>query len=190
MRLVTSVHLVTAALSLLPAAGCRRGPKTAEEAFLRFERAVASGDGVALYELCDRDTQKAVESVWRDQRLQRSIISAKFPEAEQASALAKLDAAAADDVQAFFAAAIKPRRVIETYRRRLGSVSGDIKHKADGADAMWLARQDGQPIHFKHASGAWAFDELLPEWQLERDRASHAVKTVRDNAALYRKAGP
>jgi hypothetical protein len=30
--------------------------------------------------------------------------------------------------------------------------------------------------------------DLRGEWQLERDRAAHAVKTVRDNAALYQKA--
>ena len=47
------------------------------------------------------------------------------------------------------------------------------------------------PFRFvKSSGGSWGFAELAVEWSLERDRSSHAVKTVRDNAALYQKAGP
>jgi hypothetical protein len=45
------------------------------------------------------------------------------------------------------------------------------------------------PFRFhRDKHGIWGFSELKSEWALEKDRASHAVKTVQDNAKLYQKA--
>ena len=178
MRLVLCMLLVA----------CHGGPKTPDEAFQKLERALAGGDGVLLYELLDAGTRKSIESAYGDQRLQRTIIQAKYPEEEQARALQPLGAAAEADAAHYFAHACNDRRTYDQYRGRLGSVSGPIKQKADGEKAMWVARQDGMPFHFVKESGGWAFSELAPEWALEKDRANHAVKTVRENAALYKKA--
>jgi hypothetical protein len=167
---------------------CHGGAKTPDEAFQKVERALAAGDGVGLYALLDRPTQKAIDSAYGDQRLQRTIIEAKYPEAEQARALQPLGAAAEADTAHYFAHACNDRHTFDQYRPRLGSVSGPIKHKPDGESAMWVARQDGMPFHFVKESGGWSFSELGPEWALEKDRANHAVKTVRENAALYKKA--
>ena len=79
--------------------------------------------------------------------------------------------------------------MVEAFRKRLGSVSGPIKSKIDGADAVWVAREDGMPFHFaKNKDGSWGWSELRGDWELEKDRAQHAVKTVQDNAKLYQKA--
>jgi hypothetical protein len=169
--------------------GCHRGAKTPDEAFQQVERAIAAGDGVTLHKHVDRATRWSVEAAYKDQRLQRTIIEAKYPEEEQARALQALEAAAAPDAAHYFAEASKQMRIYDQYRKRLGSVSGPIKHKPDGQDAMWVARQDGAPFHFvKDSDGNWGWDELRASWQLEKDRASHAVKTVRENATLYNKA--
>jgi len=177
------------AVALL-AVGCKKGPKSPDEAFLKLERALAAGDGAAFYDTLDRATQKAVEGTWREQQLQRTIIQGKYPENEAGPALAKLAAASADSPRTYFAAVAKERRLIESYRKRLGSVSGTIAHKPDGDKAMYLARQDGGPFHFVQGSdGVWGFSELANEWASEQERASHAVKTVRENAQLYQKAG-
>jgi hypothetical protein len=190
MRPLTRSYLVAAALFLL-AGGCHRGAKTPEDAFQRLERAIAAGDPGELYECLDNATRGSIDSAFRDQRLERTIIQAKYPEAEAGPALAKLAAAAEDDAKKFFVRLARERKVAEGFRKRLGSVSGPIVQKPDGPDATYVARRDGMPFHFRqNRDGSWGFSELGVEWGLERDRASHAVKTVRDNAALYQKAGP
>jgi hypothetical protein len=162
--------------------------RTPEEAFARLERAMAAGDGLALYEVLDHATQKAIDSAYHDQQLQRTIIQAKYPDEEQARALQPLGAAAEADAAHFFAHACGDKRTFDQYRPRLGPVSGPVKTKPDGDAAMWLARQDGMAFHFVKETGGWSFSELAQEWALEKDRANHAVKTVRENAALYKKA--
>lgn len=167
-------------------AGCQRRAKSPEEAFTRLERAIAAGDAVAFYADLDGATRGAIADAYHDEQLERTIITAKYPPAEQPAALAKLDAAAADDVEHYFARAAQARKTVEGYRKRLGSVSGPIKQKPDGDAAVWVARQDGMPFHFQRdRDGSWGFSELAAEWALEKDRASHAVKTVRENAALF-----
>ena len=57
------------------------------------------------------------------------------------------------------------------------------------ADLLLPLEGMGMPFHFaKDGDGSWGFTELATQWALEKDRANHAVKTVRDNAALYNKA--
>jgi hypothetical protein len=174
---------------LLLVAACHRGAKTPDEAFLQVERSVAAGDGVTLYKFLDRATRGSVDSAYHDQQLMRTIILAKYPDEEQARALQPLAAAAEPDSAHYFAQQARERSVFDRFRRRLGSVSGPIAHKPDGEKAMWVARQDGMPLHFVlDSDGSWGFSELGADWALEKDRANHAVKTVRDNAALYKRA--
>lgn len=174
---------------MLLVCGCARGPKTPEQAYAQLERAVAAGDAAAFYKLLDQPTQWAIQSALKDQRLQRTIISAKYPEAEAQKALATLRAAEETDPAQYFKRLNDERRVVEAFRKRLGSVSGPIKSKIDGADDCWVARQDGMPFRFhKNRDGSWGFTELRGDWELEKDRAQHAVKTVQDNAKLYQKA--
>ena len=62
-------------------------------------------------------------------------------------------------------------------------------HAALRFPVQWVARQDGMPFHFsKNRDGSWGWMELRGDWDLEKDRAQHAVKTVQDNAKLYQKA--
>jgi hypothetical protein len=174
------------ALALVAAAGCTRGPKTPEQAFTQLERAIAAGDAVAVYGLVDQQTRWSIQSALKDQRLQRTIITAKYPEAEAQKALATLRAAEETEPAQYFKRINDDRHTVESYRKRLGSVSGPIKNKIDGPDAAWVARQDGMPFHFaKNSDGSWGWSELRGDWDLERDRAQHAVKTVQENAKLY-----
>jgi len=180
--------LVLVALAGLPA--CKRPARTPEEAFRRVERAVAAGNAADFYRALDRRSRDEISSVYTDERTQRTIIRAKYPEAAAGPALAKLEEAAADDALHYFEKVNARQKIVERYRKRLGSVSGPILTKPDGPNAVWVARKDGMPFRFVHDSdGSWGFSELDAEWSLEKDRASHAVKTVRDNATLYEKAG-
>jgi hypothetical protein len=165
------------------------GSGSAEKAFLRLEKAIAAGDAPGFYQMLDGPTQAAIEATLKDQKLQRTIITAKYPEAEAQRALLTLRAAEADDAAAYFKRINDERHVVEAFRKRLGAVSGPIKSKIDGPDAVWVARQmDGMPFHFaKSRDGTWGFSELRGDWELEKDRAAHGVKTVRDNAKLYQK---
>jgi hypothetical protein len=177
------------ALVAVCAAGCARGPKTPEQALQKLEPAIAAGDAAGFYAVLDQPTQWAIQSALRDQRLQRTIISAKYPEAEAEKALAQLRAAEEMEPAAYFKRINDERHIVEAYRKRLGSVSGPIQSKIDGPDSVWVARQDGMPFHFrKNKDGSWGFGELRGDWELERDRAQHAVKTVQENAKLYQKA--
>jgi hypothetical protein len=180
--LLTAVAL----LAGIGALGCHRRARTAEDAFKSVERTVAAGDATALYDLLDAPTRAAVKDAFHDEALERTIINAKYPASEQPAALAKLDAADAPDVEHYFAKVAAARKTVEGYRKRLGSVSGPILQKPDGDGAAWVARQDGLPFHFRRDSDeSWGFSELSAEWALEKDRADHAVKTVRENARLF-----
>ena len=172
----------------LVAAGCHRGPATPEAAYLALEQAVAANNALAFYALVDDETRWSMESVFHDQKLMRTIISAKYPEAEADKALAPLAAADERDAAHFFARVDATRHIVAGYQRRLGAVSGPVMTKPDGADAAWVARQDGMPFHFHHDKRGWAFSELAAEWALEKDRNIHALHTVQENAKLYQKA--
>jgi hypothetical protein len=184
MRLCRSLVTVV----LLFAAGCHRGPKTPEEGLRALERAIAGGDALAFYSLLDEKTRWSVESVLHDQKLMRTIISAKYPEAEAQKALQPLEAADERDAAHFFARLDSTRHITIAYRKRLGSVSGPVMTKPVDADNVWAARQDGMPFHFHHDKRGWYFSELGPEWALEKDRTIHALHTVQENAKLYQKA--
>jgi hypothetical protein len=177
---------IFAAALLSAAAGCHRRAPTADGAYARLEHAIAAADAIEFYQNLDGTSRAAIKSVFSDQRLMRTIITAKYPEAAAQPELARLTAASAADVEHYFAAVARDRRLVEGYRKRLGSVSGPIAVKADGPDAAWVARADGMPFHFhRDSDGGWGFSELDAEWSLEKDRAAHAVQTVRDNARLY-----
>jgi hypothetical protein len=178
-------------LTLLVTLTCGCKPKaTPEEVFLKLERAVAAGDAAQLYGLLDPATRKAIDATYKAQRLMRTIIAAKYPPAEAARELQRLEPAAADDVEHYFGKVAEQRRLFDVYRRRLGSVSGPIVQRTAGADAVQISRQDGLPFPLKQTRDGWRFADLAAEWALEQDRADHAVKTIHDNAALYQKAGP
>jgi hypothetical protein len=182
-------HVLAVTVMLLGLPGCKK-PATAEESFQRLERSVAAGDAAEFYRCLDAPTRSAIADTLSEERLQRTIIQAKFPEAEAGPALAKLKAAEHDDPLKYFVAVNDERKTVQAFRKRLGSVSGPIMKKPEGDKMMWLARKDGMPFRFaRQSDGSWGFNELLHEWGLEKDRAQHAVKTVRDNAALYQKAG-
>jgi hypothetical protein len=179
------------ALIALVLVGCTRGPKTPEQAFQKLERAIAAGDAAAVYKLLDQETRWSIQSTLKDQRLQRTIIMAKYPEADAQKALATLRAAEEANPAQYFKRINDERHIVEAYRKRLGSVSGPIKNKIDGPDAEWVSRQDGMPFHFaKNKDGSWGWSELRGEWELEKDRAQHAVSTVQENARLFQKAEP
>lgn len=171
--------------------GCQAYPKSPELALVEIERAVVAGDALRAWELVDADTRSAAESVLADERLMQTIVKAKYPPAEAARELERLKGADEADVRHFFSATCARWRLIEGYRKRLGSVSGPIKTKEDVAGSQWVARQDGMAFHIVKSGSGWAWVDLRGEWQLERERAGHAVKTIRDNAALYKKSeGP
>jgi hypothetical protein len=188
-RTTAAVVAVGALALALALAACHRGPKTPTAAYLELERAVAGGDGLAFYAVLDEPTRWSVQSTFSDQKLMRTIISAKYPEAEAQKELARLAAAEEPDAAHYFARIAGDRQTVTGYRRRLGAVSGEVKTKVMADDDVYVARADGMPFRFhKNGNGSWGFSELEREWALEKDRASHAVKTVQDNAKLYQKA--
>lgn len=170
------------------AAGCDHYPKTPELALGQIERVVTSADALVAWELVDPQTRSAAASVLADERLMQTIVKAKYPPAEAKRELERLAAADEPDDKHFFARTCKSWAMLEGYRKRLGSVSGPIKVKPDGESAAWVARVDGMPFRVVKVGGGWAWEDLRGEWQLEKDRASHAVTTVKENAALYKKA--
>jgi hypothetical protein len=175
-------------LLLVGLGACTQYPKTPQEALSRIERVVVMNDGMAAWDLVDNDTRKAAESVLQDQRLMQTIVKAKYPPAEAARELERLAGADEPDAQHFFARTTKAWGQIEGLRKRLGAVSGPTSTRSDAPGSLWITRNDGMPFHLMKVGGGYAWVDLRVEWQLERDRAAHAVKTVRDNAALYKKA--
>jgi hypothetical protein len=177
------------ALVLLAAvAGCHRGARSAEDAYAAFETAVKAGDAAAFYAALDTPTRWSIESAFSDHRMMRTIIGAKYPEAEAQKELARLAAAEEADVARYFAHVDRERQILARYKARV-EASGDVKVQAIGDGEAAVGRGPGPGLRFhRDDHGRWGFSELAAEWALEKDRAAHAVKTVRENAALYQKA--
>jgi hypothetical protein len=169
-------------------AGCQRYPKTPELTLIAVERAIASADGLAAWKIIDPETRQAVESVMADERQAQTLVKAKYPPSEAARELLRL--AAADEVDAahFFARTASSWSELEGYRGRLGGLSGPVLTRDDGPDKMWVKRTDGKAFHLVKRNGGWAWMDLRAEWALEKDRASHALQTLRDNAKLYQQS--
>jgi hypothetical protein len=184
------MRLLVAAVALsLCVGGCdRRKEKTPEQAFLALEKAIAAGDARAFYRLLDDKTQELTKKMYEAERVHRDIVRTRFPEAQAGPELARLEAAAQPSVEDYFVALNKERKLVERYRKRLGSVSGNVATKPAGSDQIWVARQDGMPFRFGKVGAAWAFVEMAEEMRLEAERAQKAVATVRENAAIYRTA--
>ncbi len=173
----------------LGASGCQpRPPRSPEAALERLQAAVAGGDGVALYWCLDQATRWAIESTWRDQRNMRTIITAKYPEAEARQALGRLAAAAEPDAKRYFAAVARERQLLEQLRARLGPAAAATRQQETDRTVL-LARSGGAPLRFARGrDGSWGFAELDGEWRREQERAVHALATVRENASLYQRA--
>ncbi|MEO6950539.1 MAG: hypothetical protein ABI321_01895 [Polyangia bacterium] len=169
-------------------AGCHSYPATPEDALSQIEQTVTSADPLAAWKLVDADTKSAVSAVLASERLMQTIVKAKYPPADAQLELEHLAAADQPDDEHFFAAMTTRWAALEGYRKRLGSISGPVKTKPDGDKMMYVARQDGMPFHLLKTSRGWAWIDPRTEWLLEKDRAAHALKTVQDNAALYKKS--
>jgi hypothetical protein len=193
MRARRPPDLPAAAIAIVAAtlaAGCHRGPRTPHDAYLALERAVTAGDAAAFFATLDDTTRWSIESTLHDQRLMRTIIGAKYPEAEAQKELARLSAAEEPDPARYFARLDEERHVVARYRPRLGDPVGALEARPEGSAEAWVGRAGGAPLRFRrNRSGSWGLAELGAEWSLEKDRAAHAVKTVRENAALYQRAG-
>jgi hypothetical protein len=190
MRLAVGTVAVVVLLGTVALAGCHRGARTPEGAYLELEKAVKNGDGVAFFATLDQETRWSIESVFSDERMMRTIIAAKYPEAEAQKELARLSAAEESDAAHYFAHVDRERQILARYGSRLAQASGRVEVVAgDDETLAVVARQAGPTLRFhRDKGGRWGFGELGPEWALEKDRAAHAVKTVRENAALYQKA--
>ena len=185
VRTVAVVLLGTVAL-----AGCHRGARSPEGAYLALEKAVKAGDGVAFFAVLDQETRWSIDSVLSDERMMRTIIAAKYPEAEAQKELARLSAAEEPDAAHYFAHVDRDRQILASYRPGIERASGKVELVVgdDGGDLAVAVRGSGVALHFRRYRGRWGFSELSGDWLLEKDRAAHAVKTVRENAALYQKA--
>jgi len=166
----------------LTVAGCKRGPKTPELAFQQLERSIAAGDATGFFHALDGQTRAAIAETYEQERLQRTLVARRLPEGQRAAALERLRGAAEPDVEHYFVKLAGERRLVTSYRKRLGSVSGPILRKPDGKE-MWVARKDGMPFRFAEAlDGTWGFVELRSEWALEKERAARALAALRDRA--------
>jgi hypothetical protein len=184
-----TVAVVGALLLAVVAGGCRRGARSPEDAYVAFEKAVRAGDGEAFYAALDTPTRWSIDSAYSDQRMMRTIIVAKYPEAEAQKELARLSAAEEADAAHYFAHVDRERQVGARYRAQLEAATGDVRTRTVGEAEAEVGRGSTPPLRFhRDDHGRWGFAELATEWALEKDRAAHAVKTVRDNAALYQKA--
>ena len=189
-----AVATVRAFALILLLAGCHSYPATPEDALSQIEQCVVSADGLSAWKLVDADTKSSINAVLANYRLMQTIVKAKYPPADAQRELEHLAPADQPDDAHFFAAMSTRWAALEGYRKRLGSVSGPIKTKLDsashenGRDHLYVARQDGMPFLLESTGRGWAWVDPRTEWLLEKDRAAHALRTVQDNAALYKKS--
>lgn len=177
--------------------GCQRKEPVAgtpPEAYMQLYAACAAKDAGRLYLALDTQTQWAIETVHRAQREMQHLIVDAYPPEARDQALSRLPAACEEPLD-------RPRRyyrrldetaaTLEDLARRLqlgaGKPVGSIDHRAGTAE-LW--REGGSVFHFaRDDKGRWGYSELRAEWQRAQERALHDLDTVKENAALYRRAG-
>jgi hypothetical protein len=150
---------------VLAALACSRRPRSTREAFEQLEGALAADDLTAVFDLLDARSRDAVAGAFHDEQLERTIIVAKYPEADARAALARLQAADEPDKRRYFAHWLRMTGQAEALRKR---------------------PREEAAFHFvRDSDGSFGIADLDDELERAREHAWNALQTVRENARLY-----
>ncbi len=144
---------------------CHPRLNTPEKFQAGLQTAVAQSDGLLFFRCLDLETRWSIESTFRDQKTMRTLILAKYPEAEMARALFSMPFADEPDAPHFFARWATENKLFDRDRQ---APFANLPPK-------------------RSSDGNYGLDPWLGEWKVLQERAAHDLMTVRQNAALYRK---
>jgi hypothetical protein len=155
-----------ALLLFCASAACTRAPRSEDEARARLAQAVRAGDGRALYDLVDEATRWSIDSTWKYHQQCLALVEESYPPELQARETARfLDAASARD---FVGAYERQYHLLPALAERAASPRpGDLVRERDGRVRVTILRA---------------------QWEDIKQRASHDLDTVRENAVAFGRA--
>lgn len=187
--LMLVVVVVSSVLAGTLLAGCRRGPRSPEEAFARLAQAVTARDGRQLYDALDVETRWSWMTIRRAHREAYDIILSNFPEGpEREQRSRRYEAAAQSDSEAaLFAEQLTPAH----WEQLTGALRGLPENPAlqpTGANEVTIAT-GGAPLRFrKGQDGRWGYAGLAAEAEDRKRRASADLELTRSSAADFERA--
>lgn len=184
----TAWRATIAAIAVMVALPACNKPRTPEEAFRKFARAVDAGDPAALFDVLDQHSRWAWMTVQKSHREAYDIILSNYPEGaerereqrrfERGASLGSARALFAEEVGTAALAKL-PKPLPALVRINMGS---------DGENAFAvLASHLSLPFR-RGADGSWGYAGLADDAEERQKRALGDVDVVRANAADYERA--
>jgi hypothetical protein len=194
-------------------AGCRRIAHSPEEAFGRFQRAVAAQDPAALFDALDQRSRWAFMTIQKSHREAYDIILSNYPEGpERERELRRFQRGAMLGSARELFAEEMGRRVLAGFANPVPAASrfevvpappagaataaGGNGQGGGGGDAVgadetqvMAVLPDGTRVPFRRGpDGGWGLATVADEAAERQNRALHDVDLVRVNAADYERA--
>jgi hypothetical protein len=186
-RAISSLPLLCAVL--VATAGCSSKAKTPEEAYARFSKAVASGDGGALFDACDQTMRWNWMTVQKWHREAYDIVISNYPQGpERDRELHRFEkGATASSARELFKAEMAPAVLPQLAKLVVpGKPAIEVQPPGDIAEVVL---PDGGRVRFARGDrGGWGFAGFAPDAEARKNRAYHDLEQVRANAADYERA--
>jgi hypothetical protein len=158
-------------------------PPTAEGAFAQLVEASRSdAAGKRIFALLDMKSRWSVMSIYKDQREACRLVHSAYPAARRPRELRRCEgAAAAKDAAAFFGSLARSQGLLHGLDR-IGAV-GARQRSSEGI----TFESGGQRILLCRDRGGWAFCGLREELEKVKLKTSRDLRTIRENAEVYRR---
>jgi hypothetical protein len=180
--------LLVCLLMLAGGGACKGGPKTPEEAYIRFVEAVRTKEAEQLYRALDLETRWSWMTIRRAHREAYDILLSNLPpgrERDQATRRFEAGALSEDDA-ALFAENLPDGRWQEL-ERGLPPSPPALKSTSDNERQAPLL--DGRSLPFRRGpDGRWGFAGLAAEAEEKKRRAVADLEIIRNNAADQERA--
>ena len=169
---------------------CDTYPKTPDLALAQIEHVVISGDGAQAWTLVDPATRSLVTTLFADERELKTRLASQPQDASTKIELARIAAVDEPTAAAFFVRTCQIWKLLESFRKRLGSTSGPIQKREDGPGSVWVARFDGMAFHVVKSGAGWAWADVKGEWKIEAERVQRSLQKLRPQTGPHKNEGP
>jgi hypothetical protein len=180
--------VVICALVLALGPGCRRGARSPEEAFSRYQRAVAARDPGALFDALDQQSRWAWMTVQKSHREAYDIILSNYPEGqERERALRRFERAATlGSARDLFSEEVGRGAVDKSPNPVPAAERFELS--ASGKDTVAVLSSGVRLPFRKGQNDRWGFAGFADDAEERQNRALRDVDTVRVSAADYERA--
>ena len=184
-----TVWVMSLALVLVSALGCRHKSKSPAEAFRRFAAAVNSGDGGALFDALDQGTRWNWMTIQKWHREAYDIVLSNYPEGPDREREKRRfePAAVATSARELFKNDAAPALMMMLQPLVLGEPTSI--QMGPGENQAGAVIGSGARVELARGKdGGWGFAGLAKQAEDDKNRAFHDLEVVRASAADYERA--